>query len=147
MLAELVLLVAVVLQAGRDDQAVPLEGLPFRVVVSSSNGVASLSRQQLSDIYMKKMTRWPDRSEIIPVDQAASSRIRDQFSRAAHGKSVLFVTRYWHRVIFSGRGIPPAEVGSSAAVLEFLKTNRGAIGYVELTVPLDDGIKVITVTR
>lgn len=147
MLAELVLLVAVVLQTGRDDQAVPIRGLPFRVVVNSSSEVASLSRRQLSDIFMKKITRWPGGGEIVPVDQAGTSRIRDQFSRAVHGKSVLFVTRYWHRVIFSGRGIPPADVGSSAAVLEFVQANRGAVGYVDQNVPLNDGVKVVTVTR
>lgn len=147
MLAELVVLVAVVLQAGPGDQADPIQGLPFRVVVNSSNDVSSLSRKQLSNIFMKKTARWPGEGEILPVDQAGTSRIREQFSRAVHGKSVLFVTRYWHRVIFSGRGIPPAEAGSSAAVLEFVRANRGGIGYVDPNVPLNDGVKVITVTR
>jgi ABC-type phosphate transport system substrate-binding protein len=146
MLAELVVLVAVVLQAGRD-RAVPIPDLPFRVVVNSSNSVSSLSRRELSDIFMKRLTRWPDRSEILAVDQPGNSRIRDRFSRAIHGKSVLFVTRYWHRLIFSGRGIPPVEMGSSAAALEFVRANRGAIGYLDEDTPLDAGVKVVTVRR
>jgi ABC-type phosphate transport system substrate-binding protein len=144
MLAEVVLFSTLVLQAGSGPPA-PQPALQFRVIVHRSNPVASISRQQLSAMYMKKVRQWPDRTEIIPLDQSPSSRVRERFSDSVHGKSVAYVTRYWHRIIFSGRGLPPVELSSSSAVVEFVSENRGAIGYVSANVKLGDGVKVILV--
>ena len=126
--------------------AVAAEEYPFRVVVHRSNPVVSLTRAELSAIYMKRMRSWPDRREILAVDRPSASRLREQFSRAVHGKSVAYVTRYWQRLIFSGRAVPPREVRSDAAVLELVRENAEAIGYVAADTPLTDGVKAIAVT-
>jgi len=145
MLAEAVLFSTLVLQAGSGPPA-PQPAQQFRVIVHPSNPVDSISRQQLSAVYMKKVRQWPDRTEIIPLDQSPASRVRERFSDAVHGKSVAYVTRYWHRLIFSGRGLPPSELNSSAAVAEFVAGNRGAIGYVSSDLDLGESVKVILVT-
>lgn len=121
------------------------EELPFRVVVHASNPVVSMTRAELSAIYMKRTRSWPHRTEILPVNQPAASLLREQFSRAVHGKSVAYVTRYWQRLIFSGRAVPPRELRSDAAVLDFVRRNAEAIGYVDARTPLGDGVKVIAV--
>lgn len=118
----------------------------FRVVVHPSNPIVSLPRAELSAIYMKRTRSWRDGREIAAVDQPATSRLRERFSRAVHGKSVAYVTRYWQRLIFSGRGIPPRQLPSDAAVLAFVKSNRGAIGYIDPATPPGEGVKVIAVT-
>jgi len=119
---------------------------PFVVIVPSSNPILSISRADLSAIFMRKTRSWRDGSQIIPVDQQATSRVREVFSRSVHGKTVAFVTRYWHRLIFSGRGIPPIELASDAAVIEFVKANRGAIGYIGRQTPAGDDVRVVPVT-
>ncbi|HEX2060660.1 MAG TPA: substrate-binding domain-containing protein [Thermoanaerobaculia bacterium] len=125
---------------------VPAGEAPFRVVVHRANPVSSLTRAELSAIYLKRMRTWPaSRADIVPIEQPATSRVREQFSRAIHGKSVAYVTRYWHRLIFAGRGVPPVEARSSAAVLELVKKQRGAIGYIDAQTPPGDGVKVIAV--
>ena len=118
--------------------------LPFQVIVHRSNPATSITRAELSAIYLKRLRSWPRDKEIVPVDQPAKSRLREQFSRSIHGKSVAYVTRYWQRLIFAGRGVPPHE---TATVIDFVKANPGAIGYVERGTPLDDGVKAITVTK
>jgi ABC-type phosphate transport system substrate-binding protein len=121
------------------------EELPFRVVVHASNPVASLTRAELSAIYMKRTRSWRDGREIVAVDQPSTSRLRERFSRAVHGKSVAYVTRYWQRLIFSGRAVPPREARSDAAVLELVRRNAEGIGYVDARTPLGDGVKTIEV--
>lgn len=118
---------------------------PFRVVVHASNRVTSLSRAELSAIYMKRTRSWPDGREIVPVDRQSASRLRERFSRAVHGKSVAYVTRYWQRLIFSGRAVPPRELRSDAAVLDFVRGSAEAIGYVDAGTPVGEGVKVIAV--
>jgi ABC-type phosphate transport system substrate-binding protein len=117
----------------------------FRIVVHPSNPLESITRAELSAIYMKRMRSWRDGREIVPVDQPASSPVRERFSRAIHGKTVAYVTRYWQRLIFSGRGIPPRQLQNDAAVLELVKHSRDAIGYVARDTPPGDGVKVLEV--
>lgn len=118
----------------------------FLVVVHPSQPMASITRAELSAIYMKRTRSWGDGSEILPLDQTASSFVRERFSRAVHGKNVAYVTRYWQRLIFSGRGIPPRQLPGDAAVLELVKHHRGAIGYIAPGTPPGDGVKIIPVT-
>lgn len=119
---------------------------PFRVVVHRANPVASLTRAELSAIYMKRTRSWRDGREILAIDQLATAPVREQFSRAVHGKSVAYVTRYWQRLIFSGRGLPPRLLPNDAAALAFVRSNRDAIAYISGQVPPGDGVKVIAVT-
>ena len=118
----------------------------FRVVVHRSNPMTSISRAELSAIYMKRRRSWRDGREIVPVDQPTASPVRERFSRAVHGKNVAYVTRYWQRLIFSGRGIPPRQLQNDVAVLEFVKNSRDAIGYTARDASFVDGVKVIPVT-
>jgi len=121
------------------------EELPFRVVVHESNPVVAVTRAQLSAIYTKRTRSWPDGMEIFPVDHLPASRLRERFSRTVHGKSVAYVTRYWQRLIFSGRAVPPRELRSDAAVLTLVRSNAEAVGYVDARTPLSDGVKAIAV--
>lgn len=115
---------------------------PFRVVVHRANPVTSMTRAQLSAIYMRRLRSWGDGAEILPVEQ---SSLREHFSRSIHGKSLAYVTRYWQRLIFAGRGVPPAELRSREAVVDFVKTHRGAIGYLDARTAIRDEVKVIAV--
>lgn len=142
MLRALVLL----LVAGVSAVAPRAEEPPFRVVVHASNPVVSVTRAQLSAIYMKRTRSWRDGREIVAVEPLSTSRVRERFARAVHGKSVAYVTRYWQRLIFSGRAIPPRELRSDAAVLEFVRTHPDSIGYISTDTPPGEGVKVIAVT-
>lgn len=119
---------------------------PFLVVVNRSSAVTTLRREEVSAIFMKRMRSWPDGTEIVPIDRPARSPLRERFSRSIHGKSVAFVTRYWQRLIFAGRAVPPQEAGSDAAVLALVQSNRGGIGYIDSSTPPGDGVRVVTVT-
>lgn len=121
------------------------EELPFRVVVHASNPAVSMTRAELSAMYMKRTRSWGDGTEIVPVNHPQLSALRERFSRAVHGKSVAYVTRYWQRLIFSGRAVPPRELRSDAAVLEFVRRNAEAVGYVDARTSLGDGVKAIAV--
>lgn len=109
--------------------------------------VSSLSRAELSALFMRRTRSWPDGTEVRPVEPPARSRVREQFSRAIHGKSVAYVTRYWHRLIFAGRAVPPGELSSDAAVIDFVRSHRGAIGYIDGNTPPAGDVKVVTVRR
>jgi ABC-type phosphate transport system substrate-binding protein len=127
-------------------EAQPGPGVRIRVVVHPSSNVSTLTRAEVSAIFMKRTRSWPDGAEIVPVDQPPRSGVREQFSRAVHGKSVAYVTRYWQRLIFSGRGLPPHQESDDHSVLAFVRATPGAIGYVDGSVSIAAGVKVVEVT-
>jgi ABC-type phosphate transport system substrate-binding protein len=143
MVRELALLVALLVSPAPAPADTP--ELAVRVVVNSANPVTSIRRSDLSAIFMKRVQRWADGTEITAIEPPPTSPARAQFSRSIHGKSVAYVTRYWHRVIFSGRGVPPREARSDQALMEIVRSRPGAIGYIDPGTPPVNGVKVIAV--
>lgn len=146
MLRALVLAAAILL-ATASDQAGEIARGSVHVVVNRANPVSELRRAEVSAIFMKRIRSWRDGSEIFPVDQPGRSALRAAFSREVHEKSTAFVSRYWQRLIFAGRGIPPPELPSDEEVIAFVAKNRNAIGYVSAGAVLHDDVKVVAVTK
>jgi hypothetical protein len=102
----------------------------FRIVVHPQNPVAAVERDFLADAFLKKTLRWPDGEAIEPVDQRLDAPARQQFSEHVLRRSVFAVRSYWQQRIFTGRGVPPPELESDEAVLGYVRSHRGAVGYV-----------------
>lgn len=115
----------------------------FRVIVHPSNPTTSLERSVLVDVFLKKATRWSHGEAMLPIDQTSDSAVRRKFSEDVLKRSVAAVKSYWQQAIFSGRDIPPAELDSDQAVVQFVLKHPGAIGYVSATASLADA-KAIT---
>ena len=117
----------------------------YRVIVHPSNGVSSLSKAELSDLFLKKTTRWDSSKESVePVDLASPPEVRNAFSEDVHGRSANSVKKYWQRLIFTGRGTPPEEMKSERDVVAFVAANPGAIGYVSPSASTS-GVKTVSV--
>lgn len=107
------------------------EAVPeFRVVGHPALPVATVSRKFLADAFLKNITRWPNDDAIRPVDQLPSSEARHRFSDDVLKRSVSAVKIYWQQRIFAGRGVPPPELESDAAVVRYVESNPGAVGYI-----------------
>ena len=119
----------------------------FRVIVHPDNPVASMTKVEVSRLFLKRTVRWdqPGIGAVDPVDLEAKSDIRAAFSGQVHGRSVANVKNYWQKQIFSGRSVPPPELAGESDVLEFVRSRPGAIGYVSAGANLR-GVKVLQVT-
>ncbi|HUP60334.1 MAG TPA: hypothetical protein VNA69_07930 [Thermoanaerobaculia bacterium] len=102
----------------------------FQLIVHPGVKVTSISRARLAEIYLKTRTRWDDGTRILPVDQPIRAVVRARFLKAVYDKEPAFMLRYWHRKIFSGRGVPPVELQSDDDVIDFVADHPGAIGYI-----------------
>ena len=109
----------------------------FSIIVHPQNPVKSVGRSFLADLYLKRATRWEDGESARPIDQRADSAVRRAFSDSVLKRSVAAVKRYWQQRIFSGRDLPPPELDGDEAVVDYVASHRGAIGYVSATVKLD----------
>lgn len=102
----------------------------FVLIVHPANPVSDVSRSFLADLYLKRTTRWEDGELARPVDQRADSEARRAFCESVLKRSVEAVKRYWQQRIFSGRDLPPPELDGDDAVVSYVATHRGALGYV-----------------
>jgi|SRR5215468_6869231 len=116
----------------------------YKVVVNPSISLSSISRDELSRIFLKKVNKFHDGHGASPVDLPASSSVRDSFSRDVHGKPTSAVEAYWQQQVFSGREVPPAEKGEGSA-LDFVRSNSNGIAYVSSGTDTE-GVKVINIT-
>lgn len=116
----------------------------YKVIVHPASQLSSVTKKELTAVYMKKTTKWSDGTPAMPVDLVESAEVRDRFSREVLGKPTTVVRAYWNQMIFSGRNVPPSEKVTDAAVLEYVRRTPGAVGYVSAGAPTP-GVKVVTV--
>ena len=74
------------------------------VVVVNEAGPASLSRDDVSRIFLKKS------SQLTPVDQDKDAKVRASFSKGVLGRPLPAVISYWQQQIFSGGDSPPEKI-------------------------------------
>jgi ABC-type phosphate transport system substrate-binding protein len=103
---------------------------PFVVIVNAKNPVTKIDKKTVADAFLKKITRWSDDTAILPVDQSKSASVRARFTQDVLDRSVAAINRYWSQMLFSGRGVPPPELDSDAAVIKYVTNHASAIGYV-----------------
>jgi len=120
----------------------PEEQAQFLVVIHSSVGESSLTKKEVSDLFLGRTLAWRDGEPVAPVDLASDSPVRSSFSEAIHGRKVSAVKSYWQRQIFSGRAVPPPERESDEQVVQYVRGTPGAIGYVSADASTD-GIRVL----
>ena len=112
------------------------------VVVSAKCAISTLSKDQVTDIFLGKTTRFPDGAPAVPVDQIEGSPARDEFYAKLAGKSPAQLKAHWTKIIFTGRGQPPKSVANSIEVLKLIAANPQAISYVERSA-VDNTVKVV----
>jgi ABC-type phosphate transport system substrate-binding protein len=130
---------------GLSEPIIALESDGFKVIVNSSNPVKTLSKTQLSKLFMKKQTTWENGQPVVPVDLTINAAVRAQFSSKVLNKSTMAVKNYWQQQVFSGKDIPPLEKANESEVIAFVQNTPGGIGYLpEATVV--QGVTVVTIT-
>ena len=102
----------------------------FVVIVNPAHAIGSADRKFLSDVFLKKITRWPDDTAIAPVDLSPRAEVRARFSEDVLQRSVAAVRNYWRQNVFSGRDVPPPEFETDSDIVAYVSRNPGAIGYV-----------------
>ncbi len=122
----------------------PVGAEGFRVVANPSVSASTMSAAELSRLFLKTTTSWPDGQKAVVVDQERTSPVRAAFSRGVHQRDPEAVVAYWQTMVFSGRETPPPVRNGDAAVLTLVRTTPGAVGYVSDTAALE-GVKTIAV--
>jgi len=111
-------------------------------VVSAKSPIAGLNASQVADIFLGKTNRFPDGTLAVPVDLPEESPAREKFYAEYAGKSPAQVKAHWSKIIFTGRGQPPKQLGSGAEAKKFVAENPNAIAYIDSKL-VDNSLRVL----
>jgi ABC-type phosphate transport system substrate-binding protein len=112
------------------------------VVVSAHSSVRELSPNQIADIFLGRTRRFPNGERAVPIDQQEGSAAHQAFYSEYVGMSAAQVRANWSKILFTGRGQPPAQLESGAEVKKRIAEDPNAIGYVERN-QVDASLRVI----
>ena len=99
------------------------------VAVIVKPGSVSLRVQEVMLLYRRKKLFLRNSDKANPVNLPASSPLRGLFSQVILGAPPEDLEKYWNYMYFQGVS-PPFVLSSEEAVMRFVSTTPGAIGYV-----------------
>lgn len=112
------------------------------VVVAANNPVASLTAEQVAQIFLAKSVAYPGGGAAAPVDQEESSAEFTQFYSKVTGKDAAQLKSYWSQLVFTGKAQRPPKMAGNAAVKRAVAEKPGGIGYIDAGA-VDDTVKVV----
>ena len=108
-------------------QAVQAESMV--VIVAADDPRERIDVNELASIYRRKVRFDSDGRPLVPVNLPATHPLRRVFSLALFGRLPEDLQEYWNGQYFHGIS-PPLVLESEEAVLRFVGSTPGAIGYV-----------------
>jgi len=114
------------------------------IIVHPSNNLSGITADQAADIYLGKSGVFPNGQRVTPVDQGPSSPAHLKFYKAVVKKDGSALKVYWSKLLFTGKGQPPREIGDDAEMKSWVASNPDAIGYVDGKF-VDSTVKVLLI--
>ncbi len=99
------------------------------VIVHPSNA-AALDKDSIARIFLGKTRGYPGGGEAIPLSMDKDNATFDEFTKSVLSKSPKQLKAYWAKMVFTGKGTPPKEIGSAANVIDLVSKNPSIIGFV-----------------
>lgn len=111
------------------------------VVVHPSND-AAFDKGTIKKIFLGKSKSYSNGRSAILISANYSDPATEEFNSKVLGKSSSQVKAYWSKILFTGKGTPPQEMDSNAAVISSIASNPDAIGYLDASAVTGD-VKVV----
>ncbi len=114
------------------------------LVVPVASSIQSLTHKEATDLYTGRTRLLPNGDVAQLFDLPRESQQRALFYRTLTGMSLAQINSYWSRLMFSGQHLPPQPLANERAVVETLRRNPGALGYLT-TRPTDAALRTVLV--
>lgn len=113
------------------------------VVVSKTNSIAPLSREEIRRIFMGEKSAWPGGKRITVLMLAYDHPERAVILQTLFRMTGSEYTKYFLQAAFTGHVLAaPRDLPSAAQMKAHLAANPNAIGYLKKE-DLDDSVKVV----
>lgn len=112
------------------------------VIVNAANPITHLERKQVVDLFMGRVSAFPNGVPASTLDLQAGAPGRATFYKILTGKSEAQVDAYWATLVFAGRMSPPKKLPDDKALIAAVANTPSAIAYVT-TQKLPAEVKVV----
>lgn len=112
------------------------------VVVGSRSPVTSLTKAQISDLYLGRTKDFPSGGGTALTAMIASGPAKDDFFEKVLSKTDSQARSIWARLVFTGIGTGPKELGDAHQMKKLLATNPNVIGFLDKA-DVDGQVKVV----
>ena len=113
------------------------------VIANPSVKTSEVSKNDLKDVFTGASTALPGGGNVVPI-LLKGGTVHEEFLQAYIGKNDTAYRAGWRSLIFSGQASMPKSVDGDAAVVAFVASNAGAIGYIGKASP-HEGVKVLQI--
>jgi ABC-type phosphate transport system substrate-binding protein len=115
------------------------------LVANKSVQITEIKEADLRAIFTGEKTRFADGSHAVPVTLKGGP-VHEVFLRNHVGENPEEFRARWRKAVFTGQGAMPRAFDSESALIEYVSTTPGALGYVSRVSPQND-VKSIPVTK
>ena len=100
-------------------------------VNKESVSAASISLKELEQIFLSKLTEWPDKKSgaIVPYNMALDTPERTALAKLVLSKSADDEKKYWVQKRIEGKENPPDSKKTAIMVQMMTSNMKGAVGY------------------
>lgn len=116
------------------------------VVIVNAANTNTLTKDDVERIFLGKKTSFPDGSKAQPFYLSPGDGAKEVFDEKSLGKSSAQLKAYWSKLVFTGKGTPPEEVGSSADAVSKVAGDATAVAYIDRAA-LNDKVKIAYVVE
>lgn len=111
------------------------------VIVNPANA-DTFDAKKIKRIYLGKIKTFANGDKVTVLTLEDGAPETAQFHQSALKKSNSQFKAYWSKMAFTGKGTPPKDISSSADMINAIKSDTSAIGFVDSSAVTGD-VKVI----
>ncbi|MCK5831595.1 MAG: hypothetical protein KAH20_14975 [Methylococcales bacterium] len=114
------------------------------VIGNLKNELSSMTKKEVKNIFMGRTRLLPNGSFALPLDHP---ELRASFYQSLTNRSIELINAYWARVMFSGQASPPLKLPNSQAIINVVKENKGALGYINTNDIDENVVKILLILK
>ncbi|WP_432744795.1 hypothetical protein ABXJ76_05220 [Methylobacter sp. G7] len=114
---------------------------PLAIIIAAANPLDTLSLDDLKLVYLRKSQMDTEGNRWLPLNMPVTDSLRRDFSLALFSLLPEEQEDYWSVQYFNGIS-PPKVMASEEAILRFVASTTGSIGYVRKQ-KVDNRVKVL----
>ena len=111
------------------------------IIANKASPLTVVKASDIQRVYLGK-TQKIDGTAVTPINQTKNTSLSDSFNKVVLNKSGNQVKAYWSKLIFTGKGTPPQELNNDIEVINAVRNDANAIGYIDANLA-DDSVNVI----
>lgn len=109
------------------------------IVANTQDKSINLTRQEVRNLFMGGALPY----QLTAVALPQNNQTRVLFNTKVVGLTESRIQSYWAQMRFSGRKIRPKEIDDEMLVIEYLKSNLGAVAYLPANMDIPTELTVL----